>query len=165
MGQQRLQVPEGHVVKDLEQERSRARSTMIGLLCSAGVIALSTGPTWQRHDAAFFFKVGVTLCALVGATISGMQLRLLTKAKDGKTAHGYLSLGRSRQPPPKWVGVTTVLCIVLAVALLISTGFDPDNAPWWVYAVLLVFLLAGLFIDIRRLWAMARPSGNLPSAA
>jgi TRAP-type uncharacterized transport system fused permease subunit len=150
-------------VKDLEQERARARGTMIGLLCSAGVITL-VGLDSQWQAAGFFPNVGVIVCALVGATISGMQLRLLTKAKDGKTAQEYLRLGTSRQSSPRWAGVITVFSVVVIVALLISTGFDPDKAPWWAYAAFFLFLLAGLFIEVRRLRAMARSSGNLPSA-
>jgi UDP-N-acetylmuramyl pentapeptide phosphotransferase/UDP-N-acetylglucosamine-1-phosphate transferase len=150
-------------VKDLELERARARDTMISLLCSAGVITL-VGLDSQRQDAGSFANIGVIVCALVGATISGMQLRLLTKARDGRTSREYLSVGTSRQPLPRWVGVIVVLAVVVGVALLISIDFDPDNAPWWVYAALFLFLLAGLFIDLRRLRAMAKSSGNPPSA-
>jgi hypothetical protein len=105
-------------VKDLELERARARDTMIILLCSASVITL-VGLDSQWQNAGVFANIGVIVCALVGATISGMQ----------------------------WAGV-----------------IDPSKAPWWAYAAFFLFLLVGLFIDVRRLRAMASSSGDLTSA-
>jgi hypothetical protein len=146
-------------VKDLERERSTARGGMLASLCGSAGIAVFLLSEWPEGAG---LGISFILCSLIGAGLFAMQLRLLKRAEDGKTAQAYLSVGTSRQPPSIRIRVLLFVSLIAAVvAFLTLIDFDLDKVPWWGYAIVALLMLPGLFIEGRRLRAMTQSGADL----